>query len=52
VWLYVLPVFTIPAAARLAEVREATRSRLLFPLVLVVLFAQVVAMRLCFLIPW
>jgi hypothetical protein len=52
VWLYVLPLFTIPAAARLAEVEEATRNRLLVPLVLVVLFSQVVAMRLCFWIPW
>ena len=52
VWLYILPLLTIPAAARLAEAEEATGSRRLAPFVLVVLFAQAVAMRLCFWIPW
>jgi len=52
VWLYLLPLFTVPAAARLADAEEATGSRRFAPLVLVVLFAQVVTMRLCFWIPW
>jgi hypothetical protein len=49
VWLYLLPVFTIPAAARLAE---AARDCGLLRLTLAVIFLQVAAMRLCFWIPW
>jgi hypothetical protein len=51
-WLYLLPLFTIPAAARLSEAsKTAPRNR--FPyFVIVALFAQVVAMRLLFWIPW
>ncbi|NIT35614.1 MAG: hypothetical protein GTN49_03800 [candidate division Zixibacteria bacterium] len=52
IWLYLLPILTIPAAARLAEAEAAARSRRFRSLVLVVLFSQVVAMRLCFWIPW
>jgi hypothetical protein len=52
IWLYILPVITIPAALKLTEAAEAGASRTLIPAVLAVIFAQVLLARISLWIPW
>jgi hypothetical protein len=51
IWLYLLPVITIPAGIKIWEATAAGR-RLLLPAALIVIFLQVLIMRVCLNVPW
>jgi len=52
IWLYLLPIVVIPAAAKLIAAEAASGRRRLVPLTLAVVVLQTVAMRLSLWIPW